>query len=154
MKTVGKRLLQLLIFIWVSTFMFVYGLSLIRLMKLSINSDVIIDIEIRPFLVLLAIYCILSILWIVQSKKKFNGNNFFRSDVVILDEDERGLLIHYKASQEAMHITQALAIGLTTYTLAIHQLDIKIENLIVALAILYTVHVIVYYYKLKKMYYA
>ena len=156
MKKVRIRTLMLLMIMWSSALIMNYPIKLLRMMSES-TPESIKTIDLTPYLICMALYLVVAIVfvvWLLKAKKEYKGKNFLKSQIVILDEDERGLNIHYKASEAAMNFVQVISIIVLTVYILKGNYSIQIENLFIAGAILYTCYSASYYYNLKKMYFA
>lgn len=154
MKKVKTRTIETVIFIWATVLLMGRSLSLIRIMKSPLSNESVSANDFYGLMVFLVGYCIVSLLWILKAKKNYKGKDFLKSQVAILDEDERSYSIHYKASEEGMMIAQVLGIAILLIYVLLGNLDFKIESMLYCGAFLYTCYALTYYYKLKKLYFA
>lgn len=153
MKKIRRRLLELNIFAWSSGLLLVIGIYFIRVMR-----DATSALEIKPslilgYIILIVIYALLSIVWIIGSRKTYRGDNFLSSSVVILDEDERGLSIHHKSKEKASSWVQNITVFVFITLITTYSLDIQLEFIFIYVCLMLTVHSLVYYLYVKKLYY-
>lgn len=154
MKKVKVRTVQMLLFTWSSVVIYSYGVLIIQDIKSAMSSAEFLEINIIPFLVLLGIYAVATIVWVLRAKKDCKGTKFLKSQVVILDEDERGYILHFKASEKAMNFVQVASIIIFFSFYQFGNFVINIVPFMIIGAILYTFYLLIYYNTLKKLYYA
>lgn len=152
MKKVFKRQVQEFIFIWTSIAIVRLIIALIQ----GINEGQNVNVVFKSLMLTIFLYTVITIIWMVRAKKEYIGNNFLSSQIVFLDEDERGMLIHYKACEKAGNVTQAVAvivgiICLLNATLT-RNTNVSLTNVIYFIGVCYSIYSLAYLSYLKKLY--
>ena len=157
MKLVIKRQIQTLIFIWSSIALYIAFHSFIY----NLYQDAYTLEQAKQWMVYLmwftGAYLLLSILWIIQAYRHNPVKGFLWTEVVALEEDERGEIIDFKARKFASKITQSVGIlvflGYYVYALFSIQWVIEIRVLLIAFGLIYTLYALTYLLKLRALYF-
>lgn len=153
MSFIKKRTCELLVFIWSAS---IYGVWGIRLSRAMTDADITTDVsefQFFAFLISAVVIVIFSLIFIFKAKKSYNGSNFLQREVVILDEDERALKIHYQSKDKAKNMVELLTVLCIFYLVLNLKFDIQLEMVIAYACLATTVHAFTYYKTAKKLYY-
>lgn len=154
MKLIKERTWKLLVFVWSVSIYGIWGIRLIRAMTDTDITTNVSEFQFYAFLGSAFVIVILSLIFILNAKKNYKGQNFLRSEVVLLDEDERALTIHYQSKDKAKRMVELLTVLCFFYLIASLKFDIQLEMIIAYACIAITVHAVAYYKTAKKLYYA
>lgn len=153
MKLIKERTCQLLVFIWSAS---IYGVWGIRLSRAMTDADITTDVsafQFYAFVISAFMIVIFSLIFIFRAKKSYKGYNFLKSEVVVLDEDERALKIHYQSKDKAKNMVEVLTVLCMFYLALNLKFDIELEMVIAYACLATTVHALTYYKTAKKLYY-
>lgn len=154
MKKVIKRQIQEMTFIWSTLLIMLMMIDLIQ----SLYEDYEPSVSFGVFLVFVVIYLIGTVIWVGFAFSKHTMSkgsriqSFLSSQVVILDEDERGLLIHYKSSEKSTNIIFITIFTILTILFTLRIFTISISLLIMLLGVVYTLYCVSYLIYLRKYY--
>lgn len=153
MKKLKGKVIGILFFIW---FFIGHLLQFTHLIKLT-NDNLDMTI-VHKYFTIFIIYSLLGsllvIIWIYYNKKMslLSWSDFLKSEIDLLDEDERGLELDAKAKTYAMNWLFALLVIIVPSLFSFCYNYIPVSTFLITTGISFTVYEVAYYLKLKRLY--